>query len=205
MPAEDHYVIVDEIALPAPLAGHPALHFCNTFAGWNGGIEGDYLKGYDHLAVWAGYAGLLSAERVAQLREHARGHPAAGRGALRRARGARARIYDALLRPSDPDAIRPVADDAATAMRHLRLSALDGAPGWQVADDAGLTAPTAAVLWSAVQLLTSADRGLVRACPGDGCGWLFLDRSGRRRWCTMSICGNRAKVRRFADRQRRRA
>jgi predicted RNA-binding Zn ribbon-like protein len=201
--AEKHYVIVDEIALPSSLAGHPALDFCNTRAGWNGGVQGDYLKGYDHLAVWAGFAGMLPAARVDELRENARRHPAAGRAALRRARAVRARIYDALLRPQDPDAVHPVGDDVATAMRHLRLSVLDGAPAWQVGDDAGLAAPTAPVLWSAAQLLTSADRSLVRACPGDGCGWLFLDRSGRRRWCAMSTCGNRAKAKRFADRQRR--
>src|SRR5690349_7265654 len=101
MAAEHHYVITDEIALPAPLAGHPALHFCNTRAGWNRGIEGDYLKGYDHLAVWAGFTGLLSAERVTRLRDRARGHPAAARAALLRAQTTRAHIYAALLAPRD--------------------------------------------------------------------------------------------------------
>jgi predicted RNA-binding Zn ribbon-like protein len=35
----------------------------------------------------------------------------------------------------------------------------------------------------------------VRRCEGGGCGRLFLDRTrGRaRRWCSMSVCGNRAK------------
>jgi predicted RNA-binding Zn ribbon-like protein len=201
--AEKHYVIVDEIPLPASLAGHPVLHFCNTRAGWNGGIDGDYLQSYDHLAVWAGFAGLLAADRVTRLRERAQRHPAAGRAALQRARVARARIYDALQRPQDPEAVDPVAGDAAITMRHLRVSVVDGAPAWQVSDRAGLSAPTVAVLWSAALLLTSADRQLVRACPGEGCGWLFLDRSGRRRWCTMARCGNRAKARRFADRCRR--
>ena len=42
----------------------------------------------------------------------------------------------------------------------------------------------------------------VKACPGDDCGWLFLDRSGRRRWCSMDSCGNRAKVRAHAARHR---
>ncbi|HEX9231378.1 MAG TPA: CGNR zinc finger domain-containing protein [Jatrophihabitantaceae bacterium] len=31
---------------------------------------------------------------------------------------------------------------------------------------------------------------------------MFLDPSGRRRWCEMSVCGNRAKVRRYAQRHR---
>ncbi|HET7305552.1 MAG TPA: CGNR zinc finger domain-containing protein [Segeticoccus sp.] len=41
------------------------------------------------------------------------------------------------------------------------------------------------------------------ACPGDDCGWLFLNPGGRRRWCSMSPCGNRAKVAAHARRHRR--
>jgi predicted RNA-binding Zn ribbon-like protein len=41
----------------------------------------------------------------------------------------------------------------------------------------------------------------VKACPGDSCGWLFLDPRGRRRWCIMATCGNRSKVRAHAARQ----
>lgn len=54
------------------------------------------------------------------------------------------------------------------------------------------------VLASAVELLESDQLGRVRQCEGEGCGWLFLDRSrGRpRRWCSMQDCGNRAKAKR---------
>ena len=200
--AEKHYVIVEDLVLPVLLAGHPALDFCNTRAGWDGGVEGEYLEGYDHLAVWAGYAGLLPADRVQRLRDRAHRHPGAARGALRRAHAARDRVYRALLAPEDGAVLNPFAQDAATAMRYLRLSLVDGEPAWQVDEDAGLTAPMDAVVWSAAQLITSPERSLVRACPGDGCGWLFLDRSGRRIWCTMATCGNRAKAKRFADRHR---
>ena len=41
----------------------------------------------------------------------------------------------------------------------------------------------------------------VSRCPGRGCGWLFLNTSGRRRWCSMSTCGSREKMRRFHRRQ----
>jgi hypothetical protein len=38
----------------------------------------------------------------------------------------------------------------------------------------------------------------VRRCANPECGWLFLDdsRAGKRRWCSMSSCGNRARARR---------
>lgn len=64
------------------------------------------------------------------------------------------------------------------------------------------------VLWpvvrSAAELLTSGDLDRVRRCAGDDCAWLFLDRSrnGSRRWCDMTVCGNRSKVRRFYRRGR---
>jgi hypothetical protein len=37
----------------------------------------------------------------------------------------------------------------------------------------------------------------VRMCAADDCGLLFVDtsRPGRRRWCSMDRCGNRAKIR----------
>ena len=47
--------------------------------------------------------------------------------------------------------------------------------------------------------------GFIRECDGDTCGWLFLDttRNHSRRWCDMRGCGNRAKVRRHRQKQRR--
>jgi predicted RNA-binding Zn ribbon-like protein len=55
----------------------------------------------------------------------------------------------------------------------------------------------------AVELLGSAERGRIRQCDGEGCAILFLDlsRSGGRRWCSMSGCGNRAKARTFRKRR----
>lgn len=42
----------------------------------------------------------------------------------------------------------------------------------------------------------------LRRCPAEDCGWVFWDSSakGTRRWCTMRVCGNRAKARAFAQR-----
>jgi len=53
-----------------------------------------------------------------------------------------------------------------------------------------------AVLFSALEVNTQPRRSRVRECPGERCGWLFLDDSpaGRRRWCSMATCGNRAKA-----------
>lgn len=44
----------------------------------------------------------------------------------------------------------------------------------------------------------------LRICANDQCRWVFYDRSptGRRRWCSMSSCGNRAKAARHRARSR---
>jgi predicted RNA-binding Zn ribbon-like protein len=44
----------------------------------------------------------------------------------------------------------------------------------------------------------------IRQCEGETCALLFLDtsRAGDRRWCSMSGCGNRAKVAEFRRRLR---
>lgn len=37
----------------------------------------------------------------------------------------------------------------------------------------------------------------IKRCANDDCVLLFLDETGRRKWCSMKICGNRKKVKRF--------
>ena len=62
----------------------------------------------------------------------------------------------------------------------------------------------APVLWSAGDLLAGPRLDKVRRCANPECGWLFLDdsRAGKRRWCSMSSCGNRAKARRHYHKSR---
>lgn len=51
----------------------------------------------------------------------------------------------------------------------------------------------------AAMLLTQEDFSRVRACEHPACTLWFYDRTKahRRRWCSMALCGNRAKVARF--------
>jgi predicted RNA-binding Zn ribbon-like protein len=37
----------------------------------------------------------------------------------------------------------------------------------------------------------------LKTCPGHDCGWAFYDHSRNQtgRWCSMSVCGGRAKAR----------
>jgi predicted RNA-binding Zn ribbon-like protein len=52
------------------------------------------------------------------------------------------------------------------------------------------------------KLICSADFTYIKACEGKVCSLLFLDETQRhgRRWCSMAVCGNRAKAAAFAAR-----
>jgi len=43
--------------------------------------------------------------------------------------------------------------------------------------------------------LAGHGHGALRACGDDTCAGIFLDTTGRRRWCTDLRCGNRVRVR----------
>ena len=79
-----------------------------------------------------------------------------------------------------------------------------GAFGWEFDAEADLARPAWSIARSAVEILTGELYDLVRECAADDCAWLFIDtsRNHSRRWCSMSSCGNRAKVHQFRQRKR---
>jgi hypothetical protein len=67
-----------------------------------------------------------------------------------------------------------------------------------------LSAPTAVGFLAAAAAKVAIEERLdrVKICPADDCRWAFYDtsRNRSRQWCSMEVCGNRAKAR--AHRQR---
>ncbi|MGW3060199.1 CGNR zinc finger domain-containing protein [Streptomyces goshikiensis] len=59
-----------------------------------------------------------------------------------------------------------------------------------------------AVAWAELVLTGHIHR--LKRCAEHTCGWVFWDSSKNhsRRWCSMRVCGNRTKSRRYATRQR---
>ncbi len=53
------------------------------------------------------------------------------------------------------------------------------------------------------RLVAEEDFTHVKGCEGHACTLLFVDRTRRRarRWCSMAVCGNRAKVAAFRKRE----
>jgi predicted RNA-binding Zn ribbon-like protein len=59
-----------------------------------------------------------------------------------------------------------------------------------------------AVAAAIAEAATTGTWARLKCCPGRRCGWAFYDRSAssRSRWCSMQICGARAKMRAYRDR-----
>ncbi len=72
---------------------------------------------------------------------------------------------------------------------------------WVVSDAASALS---AVARDAIELLGGPLSERIRECGGETCAVLFVDesRAGSRRWCSMTRCGNKAKVADFRKRQR---
>ena len=111
------------------------------------------------------------------------------------------RLFDAMARAKTPAAadLRTLNGLLADAPARTTLRRERSGFAWEV-DMRGTTAidQLAPLLWSAGDLLAGGKLDRVKRCANPECGWLFLDdsRAGKRRWCSMSSCGNREKARR---------
>lgn len=73
------------------------------------------------------------------------------------------------------------------------------------APDAGVAGALGVLLAIAAVALADGSWSRLKVCPGEDCGWAFYDGSRNRsgRWCSMSVCGGRAKARTHYRRRRR--
>jgi hypothetical protein len=201
-----HLELVQGVVLPKPVGADPVLDFLNTRSDWTdrGPARTEWLTGFETLVIWTGYVGLLSDAGVFRLIEQAAGRPTDASRRFEAALEFRADLYDVLTDSTATSSFAAVERVIARATAHRRLLPMPTLHGlsanWDLPEDLNLPLDHLALL--AADLLTGSSRAHVRRCPGDACGWLFLDARGRRRWCSMATCGNRAKVRAHAARTR---
>jgi predicted RNA-binding Zn ribbon-like protein len=127
---------------------------------------------------------------------------------VERLRELRLAIHRIFSSPDPPDRdLTALQDTVAGAVGAAALSArgegpsASFAPKWPGSDERRVRF---AVAWDALSLLGDPERfPRVNRCPGRNCGWLFVNASGRRRWCSMRACGSREKMRRAYARKRR--
>jgi predicted RNA-binding Zn ribbon-like protein len=173
------------------LGNNLALDFVNTeLQGPSGRIE--LLQSDAALLAWAQAAG---------LGEQAPGSRASRERLDRRARPLRAAIRGLVEARIDGQGASP--DDLSTLNELLTHPARAPAlvqrrGGFARAPVADLTPASVLqrIAAEAAELLTTADPALLRRCGDSRCILVFYDtsKSHRRRWCSMSACGNRAKA-----------
>lgn len=189
--------------------GTLCLDFVNTLGDRPRRLE-ERLQRYEDLIAWLRQTGAVSRQMAAQLRRRARAHPGQARKSLGRALSLRESLYGLLstvARGGTPGGaeLNELNEALAEALARLRIASGPGGPHWEWRRaEHELDLPLWPVTRSAADLLTSPERLQVRECAGDACSWLFVDRSRtrRRRWCSMSTCGNRDKARRHYARTR---
>lgn len=191
------------------IGGHPAVDFVNTVHSWHADPPPDYLLDFDDFVDWNRLSGLLGPRSAAAFKKAPKRQKAkAFREAIElrhNLRGIMLAIAEGARLPTEAlDHLNELVRRTATWRRLAANEATGGRTlccAWDFSD-----APAAAALgplvWAAADLLEKGDLGRLRECPGERCGWLFLDtsRNRSRTWCSMRTCGNTAKVKRYRQR-----
>lgn len=188
------------------LANQLALDLLNT----RPLIDGEpveLLPDFDALLRWFRAAGIINSRELTALKKKWT-HPIEDRRALASILSLREMLRKEVIswesgtfvHPATIDELNRLLCDHPVRRRLIGRTGsvcLEEAPAYDSPED--LIAPLAE---AAARLFAEADRSRVRRC--DRCILHFLDTSkkGTRRWCSMRLCGNRAKVADYAKRQK---
>lgn len=190
------------------IAGALCLDFANTIHNSRAEDTGEELHAISDLLQWAKEAGRLSPAHHARLAAHYNRNPREAAAALAKGTAIRDLLRSLFAGIAHG---RPLSSQRLSELN----AALAHAPGllrvhkksdrieteWTSAAG-GLQQVLFAVLDSAAELLAGDRLGRIRECASTDCTWLFVDesRNRSRRWCDMSVCGNRMKARRHYQR-----
>jgi len=105
-------------------------------------------------------------------------------------------------RPAPPDGLRSVASALPVRLDVGDDGAVSAVPHVAGPGGAGPEAGLAELLLIAAQAATAGTWRRLKVCGAADCRWAFYDRSpaGSGCWCSMAICGSRAKSRAFRNR-----
>jgi len=176
------------------LGGRPAMDFVNTRRErWRRDVE--CLLSVDEVVTWLMRAGLLAQWMRA---------PASILGEARTLREAIDAGVRAAIEGTAPEpAVVGLIDDwlALAGSRPALVAGPDGEP--VLTERVTADSPRRAlgmVAYDAARMLgLPSERARVRICGSDTCSARFYDRSpaSARRWCSMALCGNQSKARRW--------
>lgn len=175
------------------------------------GSRVDLLRDFDALVRFLESVAILDHERAMGMRRRAQQQPAGAAAALVDSRRVRTALRALAERGANSEKIRwdalteinrVLGRSAGTRRLETRADGSFARAFVPVGDAfAGLIIP---VVESAADSLIDGELARVRRCSDPRCTRVFFDstRNGRRRWCDMATCGNRAKAARFRERER---
>jgi predicted RNA-binding Zn ribbon-like protein len=181
------------------------LAFANTLTWRGSAAPSESLTDFAALLVWLERQAGLGDGALASLRDGDAAPLFAEAIALRETIY---RVFEAIAAgapPADAD-FAALSDAIAAAPPRTRLERNGDGYAWRIATpEASVAQVLAPVLWAAADLLVDSGRRRIRQCANEKCLWLFVDesKSGTRRWCDMTACGNRAKAQRHYAKTRR--
>jgi predicted RNA-binding Zn ribbon-like protein len=186
--------------------GWLCLDFANTVEWHASDSRVETLNKYADLIEWSVDRGIISVNAKDVLLRKSEEKPIEAHVVLEKARKIREYIYEILSDTAHGHPIKTTNLQGfnKTLAGMLSQSKLTPYEGGLMLDCGFRPDKLDSVIWpvvkSALNLMTSeAINRVGQCCDEKGCGWLFWDssRNRSRRWCCMSDCGNRAKVRRF--------
>jgi predicted RNA-binding Zn ribbon-like protein len=85
----------------------------------------------------------------------------------------------------------------------LAVSFGDGAPALRPASK-GVDTLLGSILVAVITMKLRGDWQRIKLCAAPDCRWVFYDTAKNRlgRWCSMEVCGNRAKTRKYRSTHR---
>jgi predicted RNA-binding Zn ribbon-like protein len=191
-------------------AGVVCLDFINTLDNRPSGEPKELLASFIDLARFGEDSLILDPNQVERFFRDSQIGPERTQDALARAielREALFAIFSAVMKKSEAPvgAMQTLNACLRGAGDHSQLVQRNGQFSWGFREHFSYDAVLWPIAQSAADLLASDQLAFVRTCSSETCRWFFLDSSKnhRRRWCNMKLCGNRDKVRRFYERQKR--
>jgi predicted RNA-binding Zn ribbon-like protein len=192
----------DHTSSPSLVAGRLALDFANL-------SPAAHDLSWDEFVSFLVDARLISDERAIRLRPLFGSEPNAVDAVLLRIlrlRESLRAIFSSLVerKPFPSTWVEPINEILRITEGHDEL--IPEAHSWRlqfVAREGGLEWLLAAIARSAAELVVEGPDAPIRRCANPSCRLFFYDdsRTHRRRWCSMSRCGNRQKVASFFRRK----
>ncbi|SRR5713226_3774528 len=190
------------------VGGNAALDLVNTVSGWGYDPE-DWVPDIASFLVWAQLSGVLDGTEKNKAVRLAESSAAAGERVLASVKELRFALWSLVsslqqrkpAKPSDLSVInewmRRLALSEQIAVRRDKIEFVPSRD-ISVLELIGLRVTAAAL-----SLLKNPPAARIKTCPGENCGWKFVDRSKNRsrRWCDMAVCGNLVKAREYRARK----